>query len=133
MKKNTSNEVEYKKLMNNIIIDKEIVKEINSNTLFLNFIKESELGIRDFIKNINIDFRFNFIIRKDFEIREWEKIILNITPINDDLDFDTRITMWDEIDEKIRKRLKSLMERCSERDKRTIQDINKRFFIEMNL
>lgn len=115
-----------------INFQKAIKDKIKLSIAFLRFIKESELGLKEFVYNNNLTLICNFYLENDFEIRDWEKIKLDINIVGENIEFEEKITIWDNIDDVIRKKINQLINNFRKTDKNTIKDFNKRFFIEIN-
>jgi len=117
----------------NLTIDyNELFKEeTSSNAIFLKFIKQCELGLKEFIQKENLKLICHFYIERDFEIRTWEKIILHITFENNQLEFEEILAMWDQIDKIIREKINQLLNKSQEPDREAIRNLNRKFFIDI--
>ena len=106
--------------------------EIKSDPIILKLVRESEVALRDFVKKNNYRFDCIFYIENDFEIRDWQKIKLEVNFREDDLSSEKKLAIWDRLDDIIRKRINKLIKNSNEPEKKMIKDFNRKFFIEVN-
>jgi hypothetical protein len=116
-----------------INFEKSIQEKINSDTNFLKFIRQVELGLKEVKRKLDLKLSCTFELRVDFEIPTWEKIILNVHLIPEKSDFQENIHVWDEIDEVIRGKIKKfLSSHLNGSDKISMNNFNKNFYIEID-
>ena len=121
---------EKKKL--NIDYENAIKSMINSDDGFSKFIRQSELGLREFVQKGNLNLSCNFKLEKDLEIPNWEKIMLTIEFVDEKFDSDEKIKIWDQLDDIIREKINDLINIREDSEKGSIRNFNRKFFIELN-
>ena len=115
-----------------LIYGKEIKKKTKNDIFFQKFIHQVELGIEDFLQDLNKKINCEIYFKNDFEIKDWEKIILNIEFLDDSIRFEEKLILWDSIDDFIRERIKKLVDSSKENQQTYFKNLNKMFFIEIN-
>lgn len=104
---------------------------MNNNSMFRKLIANIEMGLNQFIEISNIEMESSIFFEEDWEIPDYEKIILFINFKG--ISFNEELSLWKLISNIIYNRIKSLIHISSEGDSRKIKDLKKKFFIKLNM
>jgi len=107
----------------------QIKERINRDVIFSNFIEQSKLGLRKFVKSSEVLLECQYKLKNDYEIRDWEKIIMEIKFLDKNLIFEKKLMLWDQIDNEIRTSIKELIRTSEPNSSERIKNFDKDFFI----
>ena len=99
--------------------------------ILIDFMRVVELTIRKFVQNYKLRWDFDVLSPEDPEMPWWRKTVLHITPSR--MSFDELMQLWDRIDDQVRQATKLIEEQLPPDEISQLREINKNFFIDMEL
>jgi len=113
------------------LIDKTVQVAVMFDPLFAKNLSIIEKTARAFALESRLEISFSVSQRRDIEIPEWRKLILDIHTKG--LDFDQKMKLWDELDAKIRKEIQEKIETSQGTEKEKLEELKKTFFTHFDL
>lgn len=110
---------------------RELETRLSSDLAWREFFRIVEMNVRKLAYDLNLDWEFEASIQTDVETPWWERIVLRVKPM--DGDFKKSIDLWDQIDTEVRRAIESAKQRIEPSLSKKISELNKNFFIEMDL
>jgi len=118
-------------LLPRFTVDLGIEERIASDSVFAEFFRIVEETVRRFAQVSGLRWEFEGSSPTDLETPWWKRIILRIKPLG--TEFDKSMELWDRIDAEVREAIESASARTPATDSETIRELNKNFFVEMDL
>lgn len=115
-----------------IIFSEVFQKKILSDTMLENAFKNIEVSMRTLIASRNLEADISVSSQTDFEIRSWEKIVININPLSP-MNFEERMNVWTLFDIIIRSKIVALAKDSDEKTQEFLRSLNKRLYLHIEL
>jgi hypothetical protein len=112
-------------------IDKTVQVVAMSDPLFAKNLSIIEKTARTFALESRLEISFSVSLRRDIEIPDWRKLVLDIH--TRDVDFDQKMKLWDEFDARIRKGIQEKIEISQGIEKEKLEELKKTFFTHFDL
>lgn len=114
------------------VLDHEAENKLSTDEYFPRFMFAVEVAVRTFAHDYKLNWSFEVSLPTDIEMPEWKKIVLRIKPTSTGLDFNDKLQLWGRIDKGARTKIESIKENATAEVVRSITDMNRNFFIEMD-
>jgi len=111
-----------------VVLDKEIENKVLLDPIYRRIVGAMETMIRS--HESWRSFEFHFLWKRDVELPEWQNMVINVRL--GDIDFDTKMVLWDEIDAEVRRGLKDIKNQLPDL-KDHIEIINRGLFTSVDL